>query len=251
VQPDRNADRPAGPEPGDRPGTAERRSIPAGLRTIDVELHVPDRARHGSGPWPGVLLLHEMFGLNSNVRADARALARAGYLVLTPDLYSSQGLRRYCIKMLFTAEALANRGTGEAVREVADCLDYLKAEPRCNGKLGMIGMCLTGGFVLQMARRDDLAAPVVFHHALGARGPGLPAAEAAEIKHTVLGHFGELDKLLCPRSRVDQLQAELGARLEAHFYPEVGHGIRSTFRYTPQAEEAWQRTLDFFAAQLG
>jgi dipeptidyl aminopeptidase/acylaminoacyl peptidase len=50
---------------------------------------------------------------------------------------------------------------------------------------------------------------------------------------------------------VEKLQAELGDRLEAHFYPEVGHGIRSTFRYTPQAEEAWHRTLDFFAEQLG
>ncbi|MCA9680543.1 MAG: dienelactone hydrolase family protein [Kofleriaceae bacterium] len=216
-----------------------------GRRTIDVEYYRPE----GDGPWPGVLLLHELFGLTSQVRADARHLAREGFLVMAPDLYT-QGLRRYCMKFFFSSDALANRGGGEHVAEIHRLLDVLKAHPACNGRLGMIGMCLTGGFVLQMARRDDVLAPVVFHHSFGLRGSGLPDAQAAEIGHVVQGHFGGDDKVLCPRSRVEALSRQLGDRLDAHVYPGVGHGLRSQFRHTPQADEAWATTLRFFHEHL-
>jgi carboxymethylenebutenolidase len=221
------------------------RVVDVGSRTIAAELTAPD----GAGPWPGVLLLHETFGLTTHVRADARSLARAGFLVLAPDLFTG-GIGRYCMKMLFTPAALANTAELGPTREVARCLDYLKELPECNGRLGMIGMCLTGGFVLQMARRDDLAAPVVFHHSLGVRGGGMPSEDAADVRHTILGHFAELDTVLCPRRRVDALKRDLGDRLDARFHAGVGHGLRSTFRHTAQSAEAWAQTLQFFRAHL-
>lgn len=216
-----------------------------GGRTIRGELYVPQ----GDGPWPGVVLLHELFGLNSHVRADARSLARHGYLVLAPNLYSGSA-RSYCMKMVFSPQAQQNRGDFAPTQEVHRCLDFLKTEPLCNGKLGMIGMCLTGGFVLQMARRDDLTAPVVFHHSFGTRGGGMPSDEAADVKHTILGHFAELDARFCPKARVDKLKADLGDRLIVNMYDGVGHGLRSVFRHTPQGAEAWERTLAFFAEHL-
>jgi carboxymethylenebutenolidase len=152
--------------------------------------------------------------------------------------------------MFFSPAALAGRADVPALDEVHDCLDALKEDPRCDGKLGMIGMCLTGGFVLQMARRTDLAAPVVFHHSFGVRGAGIPEQDAADVKHTVLGHFGELDRVVSPKSRALALKQVLGDRLDARFYDNVGHGLRSTFRYTPEAQAAWDATLDFFASHL-
>lgn len=219
-------------------------ALAVGRRTIDVEIYRPA----GRGPWPGVLLLHELFGLTSQVRADARALAREGYLVLAPDLFTG-GSRRYCMKLFFSRDALANRSDTEAVREIHALLDRLKAHPDCNGRLGMIGMCLTGGFVLQMARRDDLAAPVVYHHSLGVRGSGIPEEDAAEIDTVVQGHFVVGDRV-CPRGRVEALSRQLGDRLEVNLYDGVGHGLRSAFRHTPQSDEAWQRTLAFFHETL-
>lgn len=224
----------------------ELAAIAVGRRTVDVEIYRPPT--DAAGPWPGVLLLHELFGLTSQVRADARHLAREGYLVFAPDLYTD-GMRSYCIKYLFSAEALNNRGDGPHVAEIHRLLDVLKAHPDCNGRLGMIGMCLTGGFVLQMARRDDMIAPVVFHHSFGVRGSGIADADAAEIKHTVQGHFAAGDRL-CPRSRIDRLAGQLGDRLEAHVYDGVGHGLRSQFRHTEPSAEAWQRTLGFFKEHL-
>lgn len=226
--------------------TVETVDLALGRRRIEAELYGPE----GAEPRPAVLVLHELFGLTSDVRADARALASEGYLVLAPNLYSGGGMARYCMRMFFSPDALLNRSSAEPVREIHQCLDWLKAHPRSNGRLGMIGMCLTGGFALQMATRDDMAAPVVFHHSLGVRGGGMPPGDAARVRHTVLGHFAELDTTMCPRRRVERLGRDLGDRLEAHWYPGVGHGLRSQFRHTPEAAEAWQRTLGFFDTHL-
>lgn len=213
-----------------------------GRRTIDVEYYRPA----GRGPWPAVLLLHEMFGLTSQVRADARHLAREGYLVMAPNLYTD-GMRRYCMKFVFGS--LRNSETSDQLGELHRLLDILKASPDCNGKLGVIGMCLTGGFVLQLARRDDVAAPVVYHHATSVRGSGLTDPEAAEIHGVVQGHFAA-DDPICPRSKIEALGKQLGGKLDAHVYDGVGHGLRSQFRHTSQSAEAWDRTLAFFREQL-
>lgn len=216
-----------------------------GRRTIDVEYYRPT----GDGPWPGVLLLHELFGLTSQVRADARHLAREGFLVAAPDLYTG-GMRRYCMKFFFSREALANRADAEPAREIHALLDRLAEHPACNGRLGMIGMCLTGGFVLQMARRPDLLAPVVYHHSFGVGGSGISDGDAAAIGRVVQGHFAADDRVLCSPARVEALSRQLGDRLEVNVYAGVGHGLRSQFRHTAQSEEAWARTIAFFRENL-
>jgi carboxymethylenebutenolidase len=224
----------------------ELMTVAVGRRTVDAEIYRPP----GKGPWPGVLLLHELFGLTDNVRADARDLAAHGYLTMAPDLYSADGITRYCMRVFFSPDGLLNREAAEPVAEVHRLLDELKAHPDCNGKLGMIGMCLTGGFVLHMARRDDLAAPVIYHHAFGLRGPGVDRTALGAVKGPIQGHFAEQDKLLCPKSRVDALAKELGGRLEQHWYGGAGHGLRSSFRDTPAGKAAWQSTLGFLSAHL-
>jgi len=222
----------------------------AGTRRLRCELSAPDAARYGEGPYPGILLLHELFGLTDNIRDDARRLCDAGYLTLTPDLFSDGGQMRYCLKQFFTVEGLLNRATSEGNREIGDLLDQLAAHPRCNRRIGMIGQCLTGGFVLQMARRPDMAAPVVFHHGLGVTGAGLPDADARGIRGPMLGHFAAFDPVICPRLRRERLKDVLGDRLEAHVYEGVGHGIRSVYRNRPQSDRAWDRTMAFFERYL-
>ncbi len=224
--------------------------LTAGSRRLRCELWRPDPTRHGAGPHPGVLLLHELFGLTDNVRDDARRLADAGYLALAPDLFSDGGQVRYCLKQFFSMEGLLNKATSEGNREVGDLLDQLAANPACNGRIGMIGQCLTGGFVLQMARRPDMAAPVVFHHSLGVQGGGLPDADARNVKGPVLGHFAAFDPVACPRQRRERLKEILGERLEAHVYEGVGHGIRSLYRNRPPSDRAWDRTMAFLDRHL-
>jgi carboxymethylenebutenolidase len=239
----------------DRPGAVAvvlRRIVPelmtiaVGRRTVDAEIYRPS----GAGPWPGVLILHELFGLNDHVRADARDLAAHGYLTMAPDLYSGEGAARYCMRAFFRPQGLLNHADGEAVAEVHRLLDELKAMPDCNGRLGMIGMCLTGGFVLHMAKRDDLAAPVVYHHAFGLRGPGIHEGDLAAVRGPIQAHFADQDTVLCPKNRVDALARALGDRLQPTTHRGAGHGLRSRFRNTPAGRDAWQATLAFLSDQL-
>lgn len=222
----------------------EIRRVFVGTRAIDVEIHRP----RGDGPWPGVVLLHELFGLTANVRADAADLAEHGYLTWAPDLYSGGARTHYCIRTFFTPGGLLNRDTTE-LREVGAILDALKDDPACNRRLGMIGMCMTGGFVLHMATRDDLAAPIVYHHGQGVLGAGVDPDVGRAIKGPVQGHFAT-DDLICLPRKVRALEQLLGDRLESHWHDGVGHGLRSRFRYTPAGTQAWQATLGFLDRQL-
>ena len=221
----------------------EVRRVDVGTRTIDVEVRRPS----GPGPWPGVVLLHEMFGLTANVRADAEDLARQGYLTWAPDLYTG-GAARYCIRTFFTPGGLLNRETPQ-LKEIGALVDAIKREHDCNGRIGVIGMCMTGGFVLHMATRGDVAAPVVYHHGQGFVGAGVSEDVARRIRGPLQGHFATED-LICPRRKAEKLERLLGDRLELNWHEGVGHGLRSRFRDTPAGAEAWRATLGFLDRTL-
>lgn len=221
----------------------EKIQVSAQGREIDVEVYAPA----GDEPAPGILVLHELFGLLDVYRQDAEDLARRGYLVYLPDLFTG-GAARYCIRALVSAAARRNESITGPNQEVHDLLDSLKYDKRCNGRLGMIGMCLTGGFVLHMAKREDMDAPVVYHHSLGLQGSGIPKNDSLEEVRLMQGHWARVDPM-CPRKRRQALKTELGDRLEAYEY-DMPHGFRSVSRKLKDSKLVWDRTLDFFERQL-
>lgn len=221
----------------------EIQRIAVGQRSINVEVYRPV---HESAP--GILLLHELFGLRDWYREDAADLARRGYLVYVPDLFSDGGALRYCIRAMVHEAGRKNRSDSEVNLEVHALLDALKADDGCNGRLGMLGACMTGGFVLQMAQRDDMQAPVLYHHSMGLEGAGVPKEESLSRIRLLQGHWSSADPF-CPARRRDQLIETLGERVEAYTY-HMPHGFRSTSRSMPGSKVVWQRTVDFFDRQL-
>jgi carboxymethylenebutenolidase len=158
--------------------------IPVGTRSIEAHFIRPT----GAGPYPGILLLMELYGVRSWLLADARDLATEGYVVLVPNLYSGTGALRFCLRQFFTQAALvnANETRQAALREVFTVLEHLKTLPAVDAeRLGTLGQCLTGGFALHLARRSDVKAPVVYHHSLGVTGAGIDPADAAEIRQVI------------------------------------------------------------------
>lgn len=223
--------------------------IDTGERKIDAALYRP---AGGRTPLPGILYLHEAFGVRKYVREDARELAGEGYAVFVPDLFSEIGALRFCVREFMTKAGRENRSGGHpALDEVFVVLDYFEhLEGVDRTRVGCIGQCLTGGYVLHLARRPEMKAPVLYHHSLGTRGAGVSRKDAEKIRHTVQGHFAENDPVFCPRQRVEKLRSLLGEKLDYHEHPNVGHGLRSRFRDTPEGREAWTQTKAFFREHL-
>ena len=109
------------------------------------------------GPWPGVVAIHEAFGLNDDIKAHADRLAALGYLALAPDLLAGKFWMR-CVRGMFRQIAA---GSGPAFEVLDACRGWLADRDDCTGKTGVIGFCMGGGFALMCAPREGYSAAAV------------------------------------------------------------------------------------------
>jgi carboxymethylenebutenolidase len=123
-------------------------------RMPDVPGHLARPA--GDGPWPGVVVIHEAFGLTDDIREWADRLAGAGYLALAPDLFAWGAT----VRCLLGAFRSLNAGRGRAFDDIDSARAQLLNDDDCSGSVGIIGFCMGGGFALLAASRGfDVAAP--------------------------------------------------------------------------------------------
>jgi carboxymethylenebutenolidase len=207
----------------------------------------------GEGPWPGVIVLHEAFGLNDDIRTQADRLAAAGYVAVALDLYSRGGARR-CIKGVFRA---AMRGEGQAFDDIEAARSWLVARDDCTGRAGVIGFCLGGGFALLTAARGFEASAPNYAH--------LPKDLDAALRGAcpVVASYGAKDKTL--KGTAAELESGLqraGVEHDVVEYPDAGHSFLNRPAPGPMlrvagigydaasAEDAWGRILRFFETHL-
>jgi len=103
----------------------------------------------GTGPWPAVVMIHEIFGLDDVMRAHADRLAGLGHLTLAVDLFSAGSTAR----CLVTTMTTMIRGHGRAFADTCAARDYLAGSRDCTGKIGVIGFCMGGGFAPAQRQR--------------------------------------------------------------------------------------------------
>src|SRR6202161_4943449 len=131
--------------------------------TLGAELFSPA----GEGPHPGVVVLHESFGLNDDMRRIALRFADAGYAALAPDLYS-HGSRIVCL-----SRVMVDMLRGGVAREIADIRavrDALAARPEVDSeRIAVAGFCQGGGFALIAGTQPGFSAAGVQHGEVAAR----------------------------------------------------------------------------------
>ena len=221
---------------------------PAG--EIRAALEIPT----GTGPWPGVVVLHDAFGLGDDIRNISRRIADAGYLAIAPDLYSRGGAVR-CTRTVFRDLI---RREGRTVDDILAARDHLAAREDCTGKVAVAGFCLGGGFALVVSPKGFGAAAPFY--------PSLPSSFEKVIDGAcpIVASFGSRDLININGEK--KLRKGLDARGIEHdlkTYGGAGHGFANKlagqpfarvvgFGYNEQAtEDAWSRVFAFFGSHLG
>ncbi len=204
----------------------------------------------GHAGLPGLIVIHEWWGLNANMRAMTRRLAGEGYLALAVDLYGGRSATTSD-----EATALINaamKDPGKLMANLRLAADHLRREEKVP-KLGVLGWCFGGGWSLQIAL--DLGAGIdaaVVYYGRTVSDP----AELAKLKAPLLGLFGELDQGI-PVAGVREMESaltKLGKRATIVVYPNANHAFANPTgpRYQAEAaEDAWRRVTAFLAAELG
>ena len=126
------------------------------IPTADGQLRGVLAVPPGAGPFPAVIMVHEVFGTDESMRVQIERMASAGYIVLMPDLFSRGGMRK-CLNATFRALVA---GEGQAFDDVEAATAMVTARADCTGKVGVVGFCMGGAFALQLASRGYDASAV-------------------------------------------------------------------------------------------
>ena len=209
----------------------------------------------GPGPYPGVVVLQDAFGMTDDLREHTDRLAAAGYLAVAPRLYTARGGGPRCVAAVMRAMA---SNQGPVFDDIDAARSWLTARDDCTGRVGVIGFCQGGGFALISAARHDFAAAAPNYGQI-------PTDAERELEGAcpVVASFGGRDPAL--KGAGDQLQRALdalGVEYDIKTYPEAGHSFLEKFpaqavvrlagfgHHRPSAEDAWGRILRFFDTHL-
>ncbi|MCY7413703.1 MAG: dienelactone hydrolase family protein [Salinibacterium sp.] len=223
-------------------------------------LGIPDTP----GPWPAVVVVHEAFGIEDEMRKHLAHLTGLGYLTLMPDMYTAGGFRK-CIGA--TARALRS-GTGRAWADIESARLWLSQRDDFTGSIGIIGFCLGGGFALLAAASGYHTDKTAYQAA--AVNYGMLPANLDMIEHScpVVASYGGSDRSIKNgAARLEAKYSELSVAHDVKEYPGAGHAFMNEKPVGPlalrpflkisgiapnpaAAVDAWERIHAFFSEHL-
>jgi carboxymethylenebutenolidase len=240
----------------------ENIELKSGGDTIKGYLAQPSQ----SGHHPGIIVIHEAFGLVEHIRDIARRFANIGYNALAPDLYSRKGGPSDPNDINTVFPVMFGKSDAEAVQDLDAAADHLRALPGAAGKIGVIGFCSGGRQALLFACSSTKVDAAVDCWG-GFIDRATPDAETTPERPTPI--LNMIDRLHCPLFAVfgeeDQnpsvaLAEELRSRAQRagkdvtiKIYKNAGHAFladyRPSYREGPAAE-LWEDVVAFFDKHL-
>lgn len=219
-------------------------TFPSGNVQLAGVLARPD----GDGPFPGVVVIHEAFGLNDNIRDIARRFADTGYAALAVDLFA--GRNRVICMFRFLGQLQTRPLNNSSIDNLKASLSYLAEQPEVDStRLGAIGFCMGGSFATAWACSDNRLKVVAPFYGISPK-----PIDAVARACPVVGSYPTND-FTTPHAR------KLNDALERYNIPhdiKIYSGTRHSFfndqgrTYNAEAaQDSWQRVLAFFSEHMG
>ena len=235
------------------------------LKVPDGEMSTFSYKPEGGGKHPAVIVIQEIFGVNSHIKDVANRFAEQGYYATAPDLFHRSG-KHVVIEYANAQEGMGMRGQISDEGLEADLnavVAHLKSQPDVDGdKIGIIGFCFGGRVAFYAAAKvPGITASAVYYGGGIIPREGSPAGspnlldDAANISGPMIGFFGDQDQAI-PVEHVKEIEGtlkQLGKDAQITLYEGAGHGFFCDERgsyHEASAKDAWPKTLDFFAKNL-
>ena len=219
-------------------------TFPSGSATLGAYLASPD----GAGPFPGVVVIHEAYGLNDNIKDIARRFAEQGYVALAVDLFAGRN-RVVCMLRYFSGMIL-NSLDHPGIHEMKAALTFLTGQPGVDSaRIGAIGFCMGGSFAIAWAATDKRLKAIAPYYGMNPR-----PLEAVARLCPVVGSYPEQD---FTKGMGEKLNVELERYQIPHdikVYPGAHHSFFNDTRgrYDAAASaDSWNRVLSFFKQHIG
>ena len=201
----------------------------------------------GNGPFPGVVVIHEIFGLNENIKDIAERFAVEGYIALAVDLMGERN-RALCTFNLIRSQLFSPLENG-GIRELKSALSYLQEQPGVDAKrVGAIGFCMGGGFAIAWAATDNRLQAIAPYYGANPR-----PLEAVKRSCPVVGSYPEKDFTAGSGRKLDAELTKDNIEHDIKIYPNARHSFfndKGPSYNAEAAEDSWSRVLTFFSVHL-
>ena len=216
----------------------------AGGRSVSATLALPAAQKA-----PALVLIHEWWGLNDQIKAVAADYARAGYVALAIDLYGGKVGKTPGESQALMRATMKNPKAG--IETCGAWIDWLKQHPQSTGKVGTVGWCFGGGWSLNASIARPVDATVIYYgHVLRS------ALQLKKLKGPVMGHFAKRDRFIDAKmvAGFEFTMAQVGKADDLQvFWYDADHAFAnpSGGRFDEAAARlARKRTVDFFKNNL-
>ncbi len=223
----------------------EQIKIPRGgsKTPMDAYLVYPE----GDGPFPGVVVIHEIFGMNDNIRDIAKRFTDEGYAAIVADLFST-GSNALCMMRLMYGMLVRPLKNG-VMNDLGLAIDHFKQLPQVDaGRIGVVGFCMGGSYALQLACTDEgMKAASVFY------GPNPRPLSAIADACPIMGSYPREDMTYNSGKRLLKAMEKYGIEHDMKSYENTEHSFCNDEleAFDPDAcKDAWNRMVAFFGQHV-